>query len=322
MFFQNAKKGVHYWWLFLVGTAVVSLGYIIGQIPLSLILAYKVSIDPDLNTGDLQEFTNTLDFAKFGISSNTGLLLSLLFFVFAMAFLYFVTFVIHKRHFASLINYFEKTDWSRFLWGFGVWFVISLILEFFSWFMNPGNYHFFIPGWDYLLLLMICLFILPIQTSFEELFFRGYLMQATGFFTRSKLFALLAVSLLFMSIHLANPEIEKYGTWSMVSYYLFSGLVLGFITIMDDRLELAMGIHFANNFFSATLVTYEGAALQTNSLFKVHEINPKMMVLSFAIAAIIFTIFASRKFKWKSMKDSFAWNKEIFDQNTSNQHIE
>jgi len=322
MFFLNAKKGVHAWWLFLVGTVLVSLGYIIGQIPLTLVLDYKTAQDPELDATDLEEFTRTLDFEKFGISTNGGLLLSLLFFVFGLAFLYFVTFVLHKRHFASLISYLEKVDWYRFFWGFGVWFIISLILEVISWWLNPGNYQFFAPGWDYFLLLLICVFILPLQTSFEELFFRGYLMQAMGFYAKSKVFALIAASLLFMSIHLANPEIDKYGTGSMVAYYLFSGIVLAFITIMDDRLELAMGIHFANNFFGATLVTYEGAALQTNSLYKVHEINPQLMVFGFALVALIFSIFASRKFKWKSIRKAFAWENDNSDQNTLNQHIE
>ncbi len=313
MFFLNVKKGVNHWWLYLVGIVAVSLGYIIGQIPLSLILAYRTSVDPNLDSSDLQNFTEQMDFNKFGISTNAGLVLSLLFFVFALAFLYFTVRYIHHRSFHSLISYTGKTNWKRFLWGFGVWFGISLIMEFISYMNSPENYQFFMPDLNYLLLLLICILILPLQTSFEELFFRGYLMQATGWFSKSKWVAFAVTSLLFMSIHLANPEIGKYGIWNMIIYYLFSGMVLAFVTIMDDRLELALGIHFANNFFGATLVTYEGAALQTDSLFKVHEIHPQFMVVGFAIVAILFSLIAARKYKWQSIRKSFAWKINTLD---------
>lgn len=310
MFFSNAQKGVHHWWMFVVGAVVVSLGYIIGQMPLSMVLTYKKNQDPALDSNDLLEFAEHMDFAKFGISANFGLVLSLLIFVVALAFLYFVVFIFHKRNFTSLINYFERVDWRRLFWGFGVWFSISLVMEFISYYLSPENYEFVAPGQEYLILLLICLIMLPLQTSFEELFFRGYLMQAIGYFTRSKWLAMLVISLLFMSIHLANPEIEQYGTINMVIYYFTSGLILAFITIMDDRLELAMGIHLANNFFGATLVTYEGAALQTNSLYTVHEINPQMMVLGFSVVAFIFIILASRRFKWQSIGKSFKWTEQ------------
>ncbi|HRQ30351.1 MAG TPA: CPBP family intramembrane metalloprotease [Saprospiraceae bacterium] len=307
MFFINAGKGAHHWWLFVAGALVVSLGYIIGQIPMSLVLTYKISKDPALDSSDLIEFSENLDFEKFGISTNFGLVLSLLIFVTALAFLYFVVFVFHKRNFTSLINYVERVDWKRFFWGFGVWFSISLFMEIISYYLSPENYEYVAPGREYFLLLLICVIMLPLQTSFEELFFRGYLMQTIGYHTRSKWLAMLVISFLFMSIHLANPEIEQYGTINMVIYYFASGLILAFITIMDDRLELAMGIHFANNFFGATLVTYEGAALRTNSLYKVHEINPQMMVIGFALVAVVFMVLASRRFHWQSIGKSFKW---------------
>jgi hypothetical protein len=79
-----------------------------------------------------------------------------------------------------------------------------------------------------------------------------------------------------------------------------AGLLLGIIVIMDDGLELALGVHAATNIYGVTLVSYEGSVLQTDTLFKTTELNPWLMNLFFIIMAIIFYVISSRKYKWKN----------------------
>ena len=87
----------------------------------------------------------------------------------------------------------------------------------------------------------------------------------------------------------------------MQMYYLSAGLLLGIMTIMDDSLELALGVHFATNFFAATLVGFEGASLQTDTLIKAREVDPYLMLISMAVGGAIFLWIAGRKYKWKSL---------------------
>ena len=103
----------------------------------------------------------------------------------------------------------------------------------------------------------------------------------------------------------------------MMVFYISFGLILGIITIMDDGLELPLGIHAANNIFAAVFVSYEGGALQTSALFKVKEFNPEMMLgLWFALAILTIIIF-SRKYKWSAFSKLFA--KIEFDFNSKEQ---
>jgi len=84
----------------------------------------------------------------------------------------------------------------------------------------------------------------------------------------------------------------------MMFYYIGAGVFLGLITIWDDRLELALGVHAATNFLGAVFMGYTGAAIQTESLFKTDALNVVQMVIAFYIGAIIFTLICKRKYGW------------------------
>jgi hypothetical protein len=171
------------------------------------------------------------------------------------------------------------------------------------------------PGSSFLFLILITFTLLPIQTSFEEFLFRGYFMQAFGSLARNKWIALIISTILFAGVHSMNPEIAEYGFWNMLPYYLIAGLFLGYITIMDNGLELALGVHAATNMFGSLFVTYEGAALQTGTLFKTTEVNPLLLSFVFLVLSIIFILFASKKFNWPNPISHFSsWKDQEVEQ--------
>jgi membrane protease YdiL (CAAX protease family) len=145
---------------------------------------------------------------------------------------------------------------------------------------------------------LIVVLILPFQTAFEELFIRSYIFQAVGYNTGSIIVALAISTLTFGLLHGFNPEVGKYGFWPMMSYYLIAGLIMGLIVVFDRRIELAIGVHTATNAFGALFVTYKGAAIQTDSIFIIAEINPLFYSLIFMIGGVIFILLAGRKYKW------------------------
>ncbi len=152
---------------------------------------------------------------------------------------------------------------------------------------------------NFFILLLIALLFLPFQTSFEELFFRGYLMQGSTLLFQSKWGALLFTSLLFGAMHLSNPEIDNFGLWVALPQYVFMGLFLGYITLKDNGLELAIGVHAANNIISGITYTSDATALQTHALFK--DLNPTSShwdTLSLLIFALVFIGATNYKFHY------------------------
>jgi len=134
-------------------------------------------------------------------------------------------------------------------------------------YLNPADFKFNFQPIPFLILVVISTLLVPIQTSVEELIFRGYLMQGFANLFKNKWLPLLLTSSIFGLMHFANPEVGKMGNIIMV-YYIGTGLLLGVITLMDDGLELAFGFHAANNLIGALLVTSDWSAFQTYSIFK------------------------------------------------------
>jgi hypothetical protein len=71
------------------------------------------------------------------------------------------------------------------------------------------------------------------------------------------------------------------------------------ITILDDSLELALGVHAATNVFGAAFFSFEGSVLQTDSLVKATSINPYLMIATFMVSAVIFMVVCHNKYGWK-----------------------
>jgi membrane protease YdiL (CAAX protease family) len=222
-------------------------------------------------------------------------------FVGGTAGLWFSVRYLHNKKFMHLISPDSKFDITRFLFGFGIWFVIGVLLEIIMYFIHPTEVSYHFNASKFLTLLLISLFFLPIQTSFEEFFVRGYIMQGLSLLFKNKILLMFLSSVLFASLHLMNPEIEKYGIGIMLGYYILAGICLALFTVMDGRLELALGIHFATNFYGSTVTTYEGSVIQTDALFKQGEINPYLMVAGLIIMSLIFYVIASKIYQWRSI---------------------
>lgn len=301
MFFENAYKGNNEFWAYLVTIVAIFFSQLIGGIPLFILMLSVGGSDPEA----MQEFTTTMDFESLGIDSNVGFAVILLAFVITFFTLWLMLRWVHKRDLKSLITPFEKINWSKIGFGFGLWLLFSVVLEAASYIADPSLYVFQFEPAKFIPLMIIALVMLPIQTSTEELVFRGYLLQWIGTSTKSKALAIVITSVAFGMMHLANPEIEEFGTGIMMTYYIGMGLFLAVLTVMDDSLELALGIHAANNIFGATLVTFDGSALQTASLFKTTEVNIDLMLPVFIVITVIFTGICAWKYGWKD------WSKLI-----------
>jgi membrane protease YdiL (CAAX protease family) len=283
---------------YLGGSFLVFLAAMVGQIPLSIAVLFSGKMPQ--NNADLYSL----------FDSNVFLFFALLTFVFAFIGLYLVVEKLHLQKFISIITSRERLDWSRILVSFGVWLVISVILFFSSYFYDSSNIVLQFNLIPFAILSIITLILMPIQTTAEELIFRGYLMQGFYNLSLNKWFPLLMTSLIFGTMHIMNPEVEKIGYLILV-YYIGTGLFLGIITLMDEGTELAIGFHAANNIIASLLITTDYTVFQTHSIFK--DISePSINFEVFFPVLVLFPIllfYFSKKYKWNHWKEKLIGTK-------------
>lgn len=263
-----AKLGRNHWWRYAITTAFVVLAaLILGSVPLSLGLAY-VQFDGDPATG-----FDPASGALLGLPPALSLALLLFPFVVWFGALLLAVLVIHRRHPRTLVTAGPRLRWGRLLAGAGVWVVLVALMSLLEAVLFPGRYA-FTPNLPALLpFALVAAVLIPIQTSAEELFFRGYVVQGAGLLTRRP-WALAALSgLLFALPHAANPEVAV-SFWPVMGFYLVFGAALALLTLRDGGLELALGVHAGNNLFTALFANFEGSALQTPALFTANGFDP------------------------------------------------
>ncbi|PVX51857.1 hypothetical protein C7377_0148 [Balneicella halophila] len=300
MFFQRAKIGLNETWRYIVGSFLILIGWLsISSAPVVVLYIY-IAIKGGTVTGDIAN-----DALSVGLGKNIALLSMLSTFVLACLCIYFVVKYFHKKPFMSIITSRYTFSWKRAGFGFLVWFLLAMIPFYFSYQQSPEDYTFSFNPTTFIPLLLICIFILPFQTSFEELLMRGYGMQGVGLTTQSSLLALIIPAVIFGLLHSANPEVMEYGFYKMMPFYVGMGLFLGIMTIMDNGLEMAIGVHFANNFTAAVFVNMENSALATDALFMAKSYNPTKDIPYAVATMVIFLILAHLTFKWGN------WNKLI-----------
>ena len=302
MYIKQAFNSKHNWWLYLAGLAIIFIVVLLGQIPYAIVLIAKA-----FESGvDIQKLESSE--AMRLLESNLNLFLLLLSYAAGFLAVLFVVKTLHKQSIRSLTTSRTKIDWKRFWFAFLFWGIISSGFVLVDHYMNPENYEFNFKLVPFLILVAIAIVLVPLQTSFEEYLFRGYLMQGIGVLCKNRWLPLIITSVAFGLLHIANPEIEKLG-YILLVHYIGTGFFLGIITLMDEGLELALGFHAANNLFTALLVTADWTAFQTNSLLKdISEPdieNSEIFASVLIIYPILIFIFA-RVYNWTNWKDKLA----------------
>ncbi len=284
----------------MVGLTILSfLIIMILVVPFSIYITLN-GVDPKILT---DSGTNPTVFLLFNLSIFALLLLS-----FGMLFKF-----VHKRSFKTLITPQRKIDFKKIGFGFLLWFVFSALSDIVNFLINPDLYS-LNPTFSleaFLPVLVIVIIFIPLQTSYEEIFMRGYLNQAFGRVFKYSWVALVLSSGIFAAGHLANPEIAEYGYTVMLLTYFSMGMLLALTTLFTDSLEIAMGIHWANNTYGALFITYKSSVLQTPAFFVFDQSNPWIMFAMFVVIGSLALWVISKKyptgFTWQNLgKINFA----------------
>jgi membrane protease YdiL (CAAX protease family) len=280
--------------------SIVLLAYmVIGQLPLMLAVRFSDAEAITLGEPSLQVYAQV--FGK-----NT--LLFYLLFPFLTAFIALIVCIkyIHKKSIHSFFTDRKKFDVKRFFHAFFVWGIVLTLFFSVSLFLSSDltwnfNLESFFP------LLAIAVIFIPIQTSFEEFFFRGYIFKLVKNPIQKSWLIVVFTGVIFGLMHGANPEIEVLG-YGILIYYIVTGIFLGLLRLMDDGLELSMGYHAVNNLFAALIISNEWQAFQTDALFIDHA-KPTFgwdALLTICFFQPLLLLYFAKKYKWSNWKDKLS----------------
>lgn len=208
MYITQAFNVLHEFWRYLIGIAIVIFGIIAFSLP------HLAAIAIETMNGNVDE--SMLDDTAYIMGlfePNLNLVFLLLPFAGGLAFLLVAVKLLHKQSIRILTTAREKVDWNRVWFAFIFWGVVSVGLIFVDYYLNPDGYVYNFKLIPFLILAVIAVLLVPLQTSFEEYLFRGYLMQGIG----------------VSSIHKYFPFVIIYSILAIVGYVLLTQMyALGF----------------------------------------------------------------------------------------------
>lgn len=291
MYIEQVRNSTNSFWLYIIGVFILGVVIIIGNIPFGFLILAEAGVDAAQLT--LAQQMKVLP-------SNTTLFLLLLPFALVFGAILLITKLLHKLKLRELITSRSKVDWKRVRFGFGTVALSFIAMLVVGYFIDPESVQWNFKPKLFALLVLISVIMVPLQTSAEELFFRGYLMQGLGRIFPMRLLPFVITSTLFGLLHFANPEVDKLGDIILITY-LSTGFFLGAITLIDEGLELALGFHAGNNLFLSLFLTSDWTVFQTDSLFiNMSEPNVAAYIIGPLIMySVLFLVYA-KKYKWKN----------------------
>jgi len=277
-------------------TLILIISNTIGALPLLIAGLAKSATNPDVFA---KLAANPNDLGALGLDPVFGLVLMLFPFIAGLAAFIILVKPLNSRTIKLIINGTGRIRWKRFFISALVWFIISAVYFFIYLKVEPSNFVINNRTISLLSLSLVSLVLIPFQATFEEVLFRGYLMQGFSTLIRNRWFPLLMTSILFALMHAFNPEVNEYGFLVMMPQYLTFGLIFGIITILDDGIEASMGAHSANNIFLCVMVTAKSSALQTPALYQQLNVFPWAEFAGLVISGMIFILILKKLFGWE-----------------------
>lgn len=292
---ESILKQENQWWKYLLVFFVAFLGgQFIGAIPLVVAMV----IGAARNGGNIIKPDNSMDLTAYGIDPNLGLVLMVIPFLVMLFIAILLIKGYHNRTIKQVINGGGAFRWKRFWTGIIIWGAYSAVTLIIALLADPGNFEFNFNLASFIPLVLISVLLIPFQAGTEEFFFRGYLAQGVGAWTKNRILVIIIPAVLFALLHSANPEVKDFGFWITMPSFLLFGIFFGLITVLDDGIELAVGVHSVNNAFASIFVTSKSSVLQTPALFIQKEVDPSGEFWGLLIATVVFVLIVSYRSNW------------------------
>ncbi|WP_303917557.1 CPBP family intramembrane glutamic endopeptidase [Draconibacterium sediminis] len=300
---SRAFDGQNQWWKFVVVILVaLFVGQIVGAIPLVVVMVASIA----MNGGQVATPENPMDLSAYGINPSLGLALMVIPFIVTLVLAIVLIKSFHQRTSKDVVNGGQAFRWNRFWLGVVVWGAIMLILFFAQLAISPEELEFRFDPASFIPLVFVAVLLIPIQSGTEEFIFRGYLAQGVAGWTKRRWAVILIPSVLFALLHGLNPEVKEHGFGMMMPSYFVFGVAFAITAVLDDGIELAIGIHAVNNTLGALLVTTKESAIQVPALFFQQETDPVKESLVLVLSSVVLLVVLKQILDWDF---SILWKK-------------
>ena len=255
-------------WRWILGTLFIVTTWQVLGLALTFLLASYFDLDVELLFSTADEDLAAIRALPAWSSAATILISFLpLFIATLLAYRIFL-----KKNIKSLFTSRDAYSYKRTWIGFASLALISSAFGSFDLILNWDSYTFSFKASAFLPYLLIAFTLLPIQTTAEELFFRGWIQRWLDNGKKKQWSISILSGAIFSLPHLANPEVAGKELFFPIISYGATGFMLAWVTYRDKSLELAIGAHFANNLLAALLVSSQDSALPSVSLLSVQEV--------------------------------------------------
>lgn len=196
--------------------------------------------------------------------------------------------IFHQQSIKSIFTQKTFFNWNLLIKSAVIWFGLSGLADIIISILQPGNYVFSFSLFSFLPYILIAIFLIAFQITAEEVLFRSYLLQGLTRLFRFRWLGIVLQAILFGVLHGANPEVTSYGLLTTMPFYIGIGLLLGWLSFRSKGLEIALGLHFANNLYATSMVTFSESAIPSPAIFTITNYHPEIGLVSFVIMALIF----------------------------------
>ncbi|RMB58957.1 CPBP family intramembrane metalloprotease [Tessaracoccus antarcticus] len=142
------------------------------------------------------------------------------------------------------------------------------------------------PGW--LTFLLVLLITSPLQAVAEEVFFRGYLLQAIGSASGRAWVGIVATALLFAFFHGSQSP-------ALFAHRFVFGLLAGWLVLRTGGLEAGIAAHIINNLFAFGYALFTGGLAATKAVSEITWAKAAFDIAGFALFALV-AVWMGRKF--------------------------
>ncbi len=291
-FTQLARKGRTSWKRHLAAAVTILFGFVVLGAAAAMVAVALLpdALDPDAPAG----VTRTA----------SGYLVQNISFPFLLISVLVAVRFIHRRPLRTLFTAFPKVRVRRILLGFAVYFGVYVASALIAALIDPTDFRMVFDPAGWLMTLPLILVLTTIQTTSEEVLFRGYLLQTAGLFFRRTWVHSIVGGVLFTLPHLLNPEVAT--SPIVIAFYFTVGALFTLIAIHDGGLELVLGAHAANNLFAALIVTQASGSLATVGIWEVVALDPVYAFLSMVVGGAVFYLLLVRRPRRERPGDGFA----------------
>jgi membrane protease YdiL (CAAX protease family) len=290
-YLNAAKEGKASVWRYIAGTlSILFIWLIMGGVATAFLLIIFAVIQ-GLNLTDITQLIfdpSLLGHIPYYLVLNVG-------FIFFFFGIWLTVRLIHGRPLRSLVTWKKSISWGRMGVGFAIWgglILVGTLLEYLIW---PESFTVTFDARVFIPFAFLALLITPLQTTAEELFFRGYLVQGGSLISRNWIFLSIWSGVLFALPHFTNPEVASNMVVVLLTFFVL-GAFLTWISLKDGTIELAIGIHAANNLMAGLLVTFPESVLPTPAILTTTHFEP---VFSLIAELIMCTLLYLMVFIWR-----------------------